>query len=45
MLIYGIFTAMMATVYLKVPGGFIPDEDQGQQTCMTTAGVASARRD
>jgi multidrug efflux pump len=29
MLIYGILTVMVAAVYLKVPGGFLPDEDQG----------------
>jgi multidrug efflux pump subunit AcrB len=33
MVIYGILTAMMETVYLEVPGGFLPDEDQGPMAC------------
>jgi hydrophobe/amphiphile efflux-1 (HAE1) family protein len=29
MLIYGALTVLVGAVYLKVPGGFLPDEDQG----------------
>jgi hydrophobe/amphiphile efflux-1 (HAE1) family protein len=29
MVIYGVLTVLVAAVYLKVPGGFLPDEDQG----------------
>ena len=29
MLIYGVLAALVVMVYMKIPGGFLPDEDQG----------------